>query len=89
MIIPIEPIDDVLSKVLEESILSAEIDEYEYMAKMLEKSYAFAEQEEEALLEKAIKENIEINKHDWCDEDLKTLMKGKTRRIIQLKQPSK
>ena len=89
-IIPVKDVKDdkeleLLDKVLEESILSAEIDEYSFISKMVEASYYFAQEEDEALLEKVMKENIEINKHDWCEEDIKTLMKGQTRTIVQLK----
>lgn len=77
--------DELIEKVLQESILSAEIDEYEYLTKLTEESYYYAEKEDEALLQKIMKENIEINKHDWCEEDVKTLMKGKQRIIITLK----
>lgn len=74
-----------VNKAIEESILSAEIDEYEYLSKIIEDSYHFAQKEDDILLERTMKENIEINKHDWCEEDLKTLMKGKNHIIIQLK----
>lgn len=72
-------------RVLEESVLSAEIDEYEYLAKITEDSYYEAVKEDEALIERVKKENIEINKHDWCEEDVKTLMKGNDRIVITLK----
>lgn len=76
---------ELLDKILQESLLSAELDDYERIAKMAEDSYYFAQKEDEALLERIMKENIEINKHDWCEEDLKTLMKGKSHITIQLK----
>lgn len=76
---------ELIEKVLEESLLSVEIDEYEQIAKMVEYSCLYAEKEEELLLERVYKENIALNKHDWCDEDFKTLMKGQKNRIIQLK----
>lgn len=77
--------DELLTKILEESLLTAEIEDYERAARLAEESYYFAQKEDEILLERVMKENIEINKHDWCDEDFKTLMKGQKQRIIRLK----
>ncbi len=77
--------DELIEQVLQASILSEEIDDYEYLAKITEDSYYYAQKEDEALLQKVIKENIEMNKHDWCEEDVKTLMKGKKRIIMTLK----
>lgn len=76
---------NLINKAIEENILSAELDDYEYLAKVIEDSYHSAVKEDEILLELIKKENIEVNKHDWCEEDSKTLMKGKNHIIIKLK----
>lgn len=83
-----EPQSDI-ERAIQESLISQEIDDYEFMAKALEYSCQFAEKEEEELIEKTIKmnleEEIEARSNESVPEMISRLMNGNTHITIKLR----
>lgn len=81
--------EELINRVIADSLVSFENDDYEYMAKILTYSYDYAEQEEEKLIKEAIECNLLIEKQQRENESISDtifrLMQGKSHVTIKLK----
>jgi hypothetical protein len=81
--------EELINRVIADSLVSFENDDYEYMAKILTYSYDYAEQEEEKLIKEAIECNLLIEKqqreNESISDTINRLMQGKSHVTIKLK----
>lgn len=82
-----------IERAIQESLISQEMDDYDFMAKALEYSYQFAKKEEEEMIEKTIKLNLEEEiearsnalSNESVPEMITRMMNGNTHITIKLR----
>ncbi len=78
-----------IDNVLEQSLMTYETDDYEYMSNILKYSYEYAQMEDEKLLKQAAEQNLLIEKtqrqRESIHDTINRLMKGEKSIIVHFK----